>query len=149
MSENTTTVNGVQFKGCKCECGQPVSSKANYRPGHDARHVGVVARNAVDAFRHGQGAVDSDEFYMLLEGSPALVAKAKKMALGLVAKSEGKKAAQTGHRTEAQGKTGTTKIGRWTYPVRMTLAGKAQFNTKRDGSGTWEPVDKHDSIIWD
>lgn len=29
---------------CLCGCGTPVPRKSNYRPGHDARHVGVVAR---------------------------------------------------------------------------------------------------------
>ena len=125
------------FKGCACHCGQPISSRSTYRPGHDARHVGQVARAAVDAFRNGQGAVDSPEFYTELDSRPALARKARKMALGIVARAEGKKAAKTGRSIPAQEMTGEVKIGRWTYPARMTLAGKAQRNTKRNGSGEW------------
>ncbi len=144
------TIGGKEFRACGCNCGAPVSGKATYRPGHDARHAGQVARDAVASFRAGDGAVDSDEFYMELTGRPALIAKARKMALGLVAKEDGKKAARTGRKTEAQAKTGTVKVGRWEYPVRMTLAGKAQRNTKRDGSGDWEAVapEQAAKIVW-
>ena len=29
---------------CLCKCGEATSKKANYRPGHDARHFATVAR---------------------------------------------------------------------------------------------------------
>lgn len=29
---------------CKCDCGEIITTKASYRPGHDARHAGIVAR---------------------------------------------------------------------------------------------------------
>lgn len=106
------TINGSEFKGCACHCGLPVPSRSTYRPGHDARHAGQVARDAVESFRDGQGAVDSPEFYMELEGRPALAAKARKMALGIVAKAEGKKAAKTGRPIPAQEMTGEAKVGR-------------------------------------
>lgn len=140
--------NGVKFKGCACNCGQPVPGRSTYRPGHDARHAGQVARDAVESFRNGQGAVDSPEFYMELVNRPALAAKARKMALGIVAKAEGKKAAKTGRSTSAQEMTGEIKIGRWTYPARMTIAGKAQRNTRRDGSGSWIALDPNGKVIW-
>jgi len=142
------TINGSAFKGCACHCGQPVPSRSTYRPGHDARHAGQVARDAVDPFRHGQGAVDSPEFYVELEGRPALAAKARKMALGIVAKAEGKKAAKTGRSIPAQDMTGEVKIGRWTYPARMTIAGKVQRNTKRDGSGSWVALGPKEEVVW-
>ena len=140
------TINGSAFKGCACHCGQPVPSRSTYRPGHDARHAGQVARDAVESFRHGQGAVDSPEFYMELANRPALAAKARKMALGIVAKGEGKK---TGRSIPAQEMTGEARIGRWTYPARMTIAGKAQRNSKRDGSGSWVALPPHAKVIWD
>ncbi|WP_345799923.1 hypothetical protein AAIB33_10575 [Microbacterium sp. AZCO] len=28
--------------GCACECGLPITSKAMYKPGHDARHVSTL-----------------------------------------------------------------------------------------------------------
>ncbi|MGW9168705.1 hypothetical protein [Agromyces sp. NPDC055658] len=33
---------------CLCGCGGTVSTKANYKPGHDARHAGTVARAIVE-----------------------------------------------------------------------------------------------------
>jgi membrane protein involved in colicin uptake len=44
--------------------------------------------------------------------------------------------------------TGTVKVGRWDYPVRMTSAGKVQRNSKRDGSGSWETIDDSNAIVW-
>lgn len=35
-------------KKCACGCALPVVSKANYRPGHDARHAGQVARRLIE-----------------------------------------------------------------------------------------------------
>ena len=37
---------------CYCGCGEVVGEKSYYRPGHDSRHVGIVARQVVasDAF---------------------------------------------------------------------------------------------------
>lgn len=37
---------------CYCGCGEEVGEKSYYRPGHDSRHVGIVARQVVasDAF---------------------------------------------------------------------------------------------------
>lgn len=49
----TTTTDKVQINTegnlvgghfCKCDCGQVITTKARYRPGHDARHAGIVAR---------------------------------------------------------------------------------------------------------
>lgn len=47
MTKTTTTVNGVQFNGCGCECGQPVNGKSMFRQGHDARMVSRAARYVV------------------------------------------------------------------------------------------------------
>lgn len=32
------------FNLCRCGCGEHVAPKRSYRPGHDARHAGAVAR---------------------------------------------------------------------------------------------------------
>lgn len=39
MSQNPTPTQRVH---CLCGCGQQVSGKSNYRPGHDARHVRLL-----------------------------------------------------------------------------------------------------------
>lgn len=44
MSETKTS----ESKVCLCGCGEEVRTKrALYRPGHDSRHVGMVARRVV------------------------------------------------------------------------------------------------------
>lgn len=32
------------FNTCRCGCKEPIAPKRTYRPGHDARHAGAVAR---------------------------------------------------------------------------------------------------------
>lgn len=58
---------------CLCKCGEATSKKANYRPGHDARHFATVAREiAANPRRRASllGALPS----------PALRAKAERAA---------------------------------------------------------------------
>lgn len=60
---------------CWCGCGEDTSEKAYYRPGHDSRHVGIVAREVAA----------SDEFNTITEQLPtkALQLKAWNMAYRL------------------------------------------------------------------
>jgi hypothetical protein len=39
-----TPTKAIEFKHCLCGCGENVPPKSNYRPGHDARHAGALAR---------------------------------------------------------------------------------------------------------
>jgi len=63
MTENTSPVASpavpavsavpdTEPRLCYCGCGEEVGEKSFYRPGHDSRHVGIVARQVVasDAF---------------------------------------------------------------------------------------------------
>ena len=60
MTENTSpdaspavsAVPAPEPRLCYCGCGEEVGEKSFYRPGHDSRHVGIVARQVVasDAF---------------------------------------------------------------------------------------------------
>ena len=65
---------------CTCGCGEQISPTAAYRPGHDARHAGFVARAI---------AADPKEAKTLLLAlpSPALRAKAQRAADRLAAKA--------------------------------------------------------------
>lgn len=36
------------FKLCRCGCGEAVAPKREYRPGHDARHAGQIARALIE-----------------------------------------------------------------------------------------------------
>lgn len=150
----------TSIRQCLCLCGQNVAGKANYRPGHDARHAGQTGRAAVEAFDAGQGHWDSKEFYGHLP-SPELRDKALRVA---------RKAIEKRARAEAQGKakgdanlsslkgsrrtddqpqvgtsealtvTGAAKIGRWWYPARGLSNGTFERNTARDGSGEWVKI---------
>lgn len=49
-------------KQCKCKCQATVGPKANYRPGHDAKHVSHLLTNVRIEMRHlGQAVKATDE----------------------------------------------------------------------------------------
>lgn len=130
---------------CRCGCGSMIPGKSNYKPGHDARHAGQVAR--------AMSAVSSDSWESLLDTLPSepLQRKALGMAERLVAKAEAKKSARREIKAEveqvieAERETWTSidpvQVGRWTYPARKDADGNVERNTKRDGSGEWIEVD--------
>lgn len=144
-----------EIRVCGCGCGEAVAGKANYRPGHDARHAGYVGREAVDAFDRGQGHWDSKEFYGELP-SPALRDKALNVARKIIekrakAEAQGKdkgddnlKSLKGSRRSDVEKQVGTglgtVKVGRWTYPARQLENGTVERNTARDGSGEWVKV---------
>ncbi len=90
---------------CRCGCGENVA-KSNYRPGHDARHAGNVAR-AIAA----DGSIETTSSKALLDALPsdALKQKATDMANRLIAKANTK-----ANKTEAPPVV-KAKVGRATY----------------------------------
>jgi len=82
MTKNQTPkAQAVTTRRCNCGCGEATSSsKTQYKPGHDARHVGIVARDAAESAING---TDRQFAYEDL-GSAALIAKADAMAKRLV-----------------------------------------------------------------
>jgi hypothetical protein len=112
-----TPTNGSQPKAtqpknptgkCLCTCGENVA-KSNYRPGHDARHAGNVARDIVANFntkgydrREALAALPSDKLRI----------KAEDMAERLIAKIESRAAAKAKVETPPLVKA---KVGRATY----------------------------------
>ena len=76
---------------CKCHCGQPVGKGKNYRPGHDARHAGNIARLISQGRTEGWPA---DQVNSLVRALPtnALQLKALAMAHRLDAKAAAKAA---------------------------------------------------------
>lgn len=65
---------------CHCGCGEQIGPKATYRPGHDARHAGMVARDiAADP--------KQEKTLLLALPSPALRAKAQRAAARATAKA--------------------------------------------------------------
>jgi len=144
MSTDTkTSPAGIRL--CLCGCREHVAGKANYRPGHDARHV---SRIGADLFNRGLSEHD-DEWYDTLSVLPstALVTKATRYANNLYEKANKarvKAEAQVVEQARAQAvpvqQDGTVKIGRWTYPARK-VDDIVVRNVKRDGSSDeWIPA---------
>lgn len=95
MSENTNTIaKAVTTRRCTCGCGEATSSaKTMYKPGHDARHAGNVARAIAEAVLNGTEA----EVSLMDLPTANLVHKADAMSKRLVEKAA-KKAERTATR---------------------------------------------------
>jgi len=79
MTENTVTL-----ANCKCGCKQQVGSVDSfYRPGHDARHAGDVARSILD---------DGDRKHLDALPTDALKAKSEALAVKWMTAAEAKAA---------------------------------------------------------
>lgn len=143
VTQNPVTIKGVSFNGCLCGCGLAVSSKAYYRPGHDARHAGQVARELAAENTKAGKPIDWAEAKknsaMAKLPSPELKLKAFNHAERIYAKAT----------TPKRGRTvnGTIKVGRWTYPARKKANGKIERNSKTDGSGDWIEVEDRRHLL--
>lgn len=78
-----------QQRECRCGCGEQVQGKrSEYRPGHDARHAGRVAREVAAAVLEGREATET-----LMDLPTAnLIHKADEMSKRIVAKAQAKAA---------------------------------------------------------
>lgn len=108
MTENQTpstkSAKTVTTNLCRCGCGEATSSsKTQYKPGHDARHAGIVARDiAESASTQYMERVTADSDL----GSEALIRKAHAMAERLLQKA---KAPQDRKPSKAAGKKADKK----------------------------------------
>lgn len=142
----------VEFRKCLCGCDSDISGKSQYKPGHDARHAGNVARAILNED------LTPEQATALLDslGSDALRAKANAMVENWTAKAEQKAAREVARKAakaaseevKAQAKAEVVwtdidpvRVGRWDYPARINNAGFKQRNTKKDGSGEWVDVE--------
>lgn len=137
------TADKGDLRKCTCGCGENVAGKSLYRPGHDARHAGQIARE-VAADLQNDAAYDHQ---MALEVLPtkALRDKALAHAQRIVAKAAKKTKPEP--KPEPQVFTGTIKIGRWSYPVRSHGGTDVEYQQK----GEWKPLTKAQSakVDWD
>lgn len=123
---------------CKCPCNQIITSKAIYKPGHDAAHVSHLLFTIIE---HGE--FDMQKSYAKELPSEALQAKFYRAVANYLAKKAPKVKAEEPIATvveEPEGEgfvEGEIKIGRWTYPTRTWEGGIVERNEKRDGSGAW------------
>jgi hypothetical protein len=161
----TTKTPAITTNACQCGCGEATSSsRTAYKPGHDARHAGQVARDLADFWKQNGEGVSHNMLDEL--GSDKLRAKAVAMAERLLVKTtktpqdrkpskaaskkaDAKAVATIVAQEEAEHAAASTppepmweetypvKVGRWTYPTRQSTTGTQERNTKRDGSGEW------------
>lgn len=166
--------NPADLPLCRCGCKSPIGRKSTYKPGHDARHAGQVARD-IAATTDPQRA----ELMLASLGSDALRQKAINMADRLQAKTNAKierKAAKdepqhaseeaieaaieageaaaeaeadpepepTPEPTVVASNTGSVKFGRWSYPVKRDESGQVVRATDRNGGDNWVPVQESD-----
>lgn len=137
--------NPADLPLCLCGCGEPVTNrKRNYRPGHDARHAGQVARELVEMMKLG---TNSQARKKMLEGLPtdSLRAKAAAMADRISAKATMTRKSTTpsdARRKEvlaeesAKAKlvAGKVKVGRWSYPANRNLINDEVVYTQKGES---------------
>lgn len=119
-----STAQTTETKTCRCGCGESVGKKSQYKPGHDARHAGMVAR----AIR--ETPTRREELFATL-GSDALRAKAARM----IAKfSQPKKAAAPKPEPVYE-----VKVGRWWYLQTGLNADGGILYTSKDGQARIAP----------
>jgi len=102
---------------CTCGCGENLQGKSMYRPGHDARHAGWVARYIAAQ------PTDEHEFDALNAlPTQALRDKATAHANRIIEKNAKKGKVQ--EQPVFTPRRGTIKMGRWTYDVETTPEGQ-------------------------
>ena len=134
----SVALNADPNRKCNCGCGEPVGKKSLYRPGHDARHAGAIAREVAKDLVNP----DSYDWRMALEVLPtdALRAKAEAHARRLAGKGR-KDQVKAGEKPApaVTRELPPVQVGRWTYPAQE-VNGTALRNTKRDGTGEWVKI---------
>lgn len=156
MNTKTATVTHktvdttIAFRKCGCGCDDNVSGKSMYKPGHDARHAGQVARQILTVRPESTTARD-----VLLDVLPTQALRDKAAALSdlWIAKADAKveREKERADRAAAKAEAKAAKTPEWTdidpvkvgkveYPARQHRDGHVERNSKKDGSGNWLPV---------
>jgi hypothetical protein len=140
MTETQTPTATIEngSGNCLCGCGQIVGKmgKSFYKPGHDARHAGQVARLVAET--------GDDSAIASHLPTEALQRKAENMVLRLRVKAQEKsdrdaaKAAGKPAKVAAVWEAdGTVKIGRWVYEAQKDQFGNRRRNENTKGTGAW------------
>lgn len=80
ISTLAPTAPAAENRVCRCGCKAPVGPRALYRPGHDARHAGQIARALV-------GAKDAAAAKRLLDRLPSEALQRKAITQATAAKA--------------------------------------------------------------
>lgn len=130
----------VGVHGCYCGCGEQVGGKSFYKPGHDARHAGMIGRLVASTG-------DTKHYNDL--PSDALKTKAQGIAKRAIDKEDAKRKAASDKgeakrqsaSAKEQTKTNATKVQ---YPENGKVrVGKGTFEARRakDGTVTYKSTD--------
>jgi hypothetical protein len=135
----TRDKNPANLPECRCGCGEICNRGRNYRPGHDARHAGDIARQIANHDPDG----DTRNVWLNKLPTDALRIKADNMADGLLRKAAAKTHA-TRSKMEKQGKSvdeiekvqfvsGKVKIGRNSFDAEQNMTSGAVSYTNSKG----------------
>lgn len=117
-----TTATPTEVHDCYCGCGEKVPAKSFYRPGHDARHAGVIGRKI--AANYNVKGFDRRDLLNALP-SDRLVAKAEGIAEKAIEKIEAKAAREDAKDRSRKQANNDTEDG-------IVKVGKKEFAATRD-----------------
>jgi hypothetical protein len=133
--------NDVGVHDCYCGCGEQVPGKSFYRPGHDARHAGVIGRlvaSTGDTKHYGD--LPSERLVEKAKGIAAkAIEKADAKRTREHAKAEVKAEANKGKKAKPEWEAGTVRIGKREGVEARRLNGKVEY---KDAKGMVVPASK-------
>lgn len=121
---------------CLCGCGEVLTTRSLYRPGHDARHAGQVGRAVAEIMNggHDEGdQIEIDRLYGTL-GSDLLRSKAERVADNANRKNLAKA------KPEYPDVDGIVKVGKNEYPAKREASGVVRF--LKPGATEWATASK-------
>lgn len=128
---------------CLCGCGE--LSANHYRPGHDARHAGMIGRKIAE--NYNTKGFDRRELLNELP-SEALVAKAEGIAEKAIEKMEARakrEVEREARKTAPTYEEGTVKVGKNEKVGRRAKDGTVEY---LDDKGEWKPASKSASATF-
>lgn len=118
------------YHPCYCGCGENVPAKSFYRPGHDARHAGVIGRRVAETH-------DEEHFNDL--PSDRLVIKAKGIAAKAIEKQLAKQEREAA-KNAPEVVEGTLKVGKNERIGRKFKDGTVEYMDPK--ADEWKPASK-------
>lgn len=120
----------TKMHDCYCGCGEQVPAKSFYKPGHDARHAGVIGREI--AAGYATKGFDRRELLTMLP-SDKLVAKAEGIAEKAIERIEAKQAKADAEPITAID-AGEAKVGKnWVQARKHADTGLVEVHSSPEG----------------
>lgn len=121
---------------CLCGCGEVITTRSLYRPGHDARHAGQVGREIASIMNGGHDEGDQITIDSLIEALPtdALRRKAMRVADNANRKNLAKA------KPDPVAVEGIMRVGKNEVPGRLWTDGLAEYLDPK--TSEWKPASK-------